>query len=354
VREMSIASSSSRACLALAVLAPLFVAARAQAEPARAGANPAIAAEALFQEARQEMAGGQYAKACVKLEESERLAPAPGTAFNLADCYTHIGRVASAWSLFRDVEGETQAAGQHSRAQEAGRRAAKLEPSLPRIRIEVVEASDDLEIRRDGLVVGRGQWSVEVPVDLGEHVITAAAPHKQPWKTALNVARPAEVLVVTIPALSAAGGAAAPAPPMPIVAPEARAGIAPGPPPASPPGADLARAPVAPTHTPAVVLGATGLGLLVAAGVTVAIAVSIYPKCPDGNCSSSQAYNDSTRARTLGNIATGLGVAGALGVGAGAILWWLESRPGPDGSAMNRRDWDVAVRANGVEFQGSW
>src|SRR5687768_2981870 len=55
---------------------------------ASAGAEPrdAAAAEALFRQGRQAADAGDHAKACEKFKESNRLDPALGTVFNIADC----------------------------------------------------------------------------------------------------------------------------------------------------------------------------------------------------------------------------------------------------------------------------
>ena len=57
--------------------------------------NPA-AAEALFEQARAAMAAGSYELACARFRDSDRLDPAIGTRFNLADCEEKRGRVATA------------------------------------------------------------------------------------------------------------------------------------------------------------------------------------------------------------------------------------------------------------------
>lgn len=54
---------------------------------------PRIAARGLVQK-------GDWAAACPKFEESERLDPGIGTLYHLADCYEHVGRLATAWGLF--------------------------------------------------------------------------------------------------------------------------------------------------------------------------------------------------------------------------------------------------------------
>src|SRR6478672_4877951 len=61
------------------------------------------AAEALFRAGRAAADKGDYVTACPKFEESNRLDPELGTAFNLADCDEHVGKVASAWQLFKEV-----------------------------------------------------------------------------------------------------------------------------------------------------------------------------------------------------------------------------------------------------------
>ena len=54
----------------------------------------------LFKEARALVGDGKYAEACPKFEQSLALEVGVGTQFNLADCWEHIGRTASAQKLF--------------------------------------------------------------------------------------------------------------------------------------------------------------------------------------------------------------------------------------------------------------
>src|SRR5579883_2794024 len=110
---------------AAAVLAP---------RPATA-ADPA-AAESLFDQGRQLMDQGRYSEACPKFEESQRLDPGLGTQFHLADCWEHLGRTATAWALFREVESQARAQGEGSREKIAHDRAATLQPMLPRLVID--------------------------------------------------------------------------------------------------------------------------------------------------------------------------------------------------------------------------
>src|SRR5580698_2670520 len=110
---------------------PLLLAALAFAPDARAqSSSDQAAAEALFKQGRDLMASGQYAEACPKLAESERLDPAPGTLLNLATCYERNGQVASAWVTYKEAATVARKADQPERAQLARRKAAELEPKL--------------------------------------------------------------------------------------------------------------------------------------------------------------------------------------------------------------------------------
>src|SRR5581483_5876986 len=80
--------------------------------PAVARAGDPAAAQALFDQAKDLASQGRHVEACQKLEESEKLDPGIGTEFHLADCWQHLGRTASAWAMFREVESKARASGQ--------------------------------------------------------------------------------------------------------------------------------------------------------------------------------------------------------------------------------------------------
>ena len=71
--------------------------------PAVAKAQNPAAAEALFEQARAAMAEGNYDVACARFRDSDKLDPAVGTRFNLADCEERRGLLDREWSLFRGV-----------------------------------------------------------------------------------------------------------------------------------------------------------------------------------------------------------------------------------------------------------
>jgi hypothetical protein len=132
-------------------------------------------AEALFNAGRALVEGGRYADACAKFAESKRLAPGLGVTLYLADCYERIGRTASAWTEFRNAEG--QARERNDRRSDVARaRAQALEQRLCRLTISVAPSvpHNGLEVLRDGLPVAQEELGLAVPVDAGDHVVVAS------------------------------------------------------------------------------------------------------------------------------------------------------------------------------------
>src|SRR5450432_1017222 len=171
--------------------------------PGVAHADDSAAAQALFDEAKTEMAGHRYAEACPKLEESLRLQAAVGTLLNLADCYDREGKLASAWSKYLEAASKARAAGQGDRARIARDRAAALAPKLSKLVIDVPAASraSGLEVRRDETIVGEAEWGQQIPADAGSHVLEASAPGRRPWSQTVLMANGAAVARVTVPEL---------------------------------------------------------------------------------------------------------------------------------------------------------
>jgi len=145
------------------------------------GVTDPAAAQGLFYDARELMGKGRYPEACPKLEESMRLDAGVGTQFNLADCNEHIGKLASAWAGFLEVAAGSKATNQADREKVARKRAAALEPRLPRLVVDVPTPPPGLEVRRDGVLVGAAAFGTAIPVDAGTHRVVATAPGKQ-WE----------------------------------------------------------------------------------------------------------------------------------------------------------------------------
>jgi len=134
---------------------------------ARADGASAAAAEALFSEGRRLMNAGDFANACPKFADSERLDPSVATLLNLGACYEKAGRTASAWATFRAAVSAAQAAKRDDYLSTAQKRASALEPTLSRVIISEKDTSvQGLEIKRDGVAVTQAEWGVPIPVVL--------------------------------------------------------------------------------------------------------------------------------------------------------------------------------------------
>lgn len=197
------------------------------------GAAPQAAAQALFEEGRRLMAAGEFAQACPKFAESQKLDPGAGTLVNLAACYERQGQTASAWVTYTEAKAAAERSGRKDWAGKAADKAAAIYPSLSKLSILVPATSQtpDLEVKRDGVVVGRGEWGVAIPVDPGPHVVEASAPGRQRWSNTVQVGSVSDQIAVTVPPLEGASGKAtqvsSDAPPVPTTAPPAE-GAAPG------------------------------------------------------------------------------------------------------------------------------
>lgn len=184
---------SLRGACAFVVAASLLVASR----PCRADeASQAALAESLFREGRALVTAGKLAEACAKFAESRRLDPAPGTLLNLARCYEDVGRTASAWATYRELDIRATALDQKARAEFARKRAAEMEPSLAALVVRVpAHRAPELSITYDGIALGAAAWDTRVPVDPGRHHVVAAAPGRVSWERDVDVAASAVQVV---------------------------------------------------------------------------------------------------------------------------------------------------------------
>jgi hypothetical protein len=294
---------------------------------AQAG-NDSAAARALFTEGRKLSSEGKWQEACPKFEESLKLFPGTGTRFNLADCWEHIGRTASAWSAFLDVAAEAKAAGQADREQASRERAAALAAKVPRLVIEVTAPEPGLTVQRNGVAVGDVSWGTPLPVDPGTITVQASAPGKKTWSQPIEVSA-GNTATLRIPALEATATEAAPAPAAP-------------PPNANPDGSDETSSSSS-QKTIAYVVGGVGVVGLVAGTAFFFSYKSNNDDakaiCPTGNdCEPGSAQrhaellDDARTARTLTYVGWGVGVA-ALG-GAAALYF---TAPKSDASSAAAR-----------------
>ncbi len=271
------------------------------------GTNPA-AAEALFDQGRAALAGGNFEVACGRFRESERLDPALGSRLNLADCEEKRGRLASAWSLFRGVVAKL--AEGDDRLPVAQRRLAALELRVPRLTMVLApNAPRSTRVKEGDTEYAEGSFGVALPLDPGMHHLTvsAAGRYQRHLDVALEAGETAEVIITPGSAL-------------PII--EKRA-------PEAVPHAEDHR-------TLGYVLagvGATGLVVGVVSGVLVLHQKSVY----DDNCEvrqkvCNQAGKDAGAAGRALSVVSVAGFAAGIAASAAGAYFILTSNAGSETS----------------------
>jgi hypothetical protein len=204
--RIAAASKTSRKPIAALLLSAALVSA-APAARAQGAGNKAVA-EALFEQGLKLMKEGRNAEACPKLAESLRIEAGVGVRLYLGECYERIGKVASAWAMFKEAAEAARAAGQADRERTALERAAAVDRRVPRLVVSAPR-EEGLVIKRDGEPVAEALLGTPIPVDPGAHTLEASATGKKPWKTEIDVREGSGTATVTIPPFEPGDGGGA-------------------------------------------------------------------------------------------------------------------------------------------------
>ncbi|MEO7733220.1 MAG: hypothetical protein ABIY55_19815 [Kofleriaceae bacterium] len=292
------------------------MAGRADAQSGEAGSL----AEQLFNQARELGRAGKWVEACPKFEASLRYDAALGTRLNLATCYEHIDRLASAWALYRESIDLAKKAGDSKRRDYAQSQAAALEPRLAKLTITApAKRAPGLVVTRDGTAIESGALGTPLYVDAGAHELTATAPGFESLTQTITIVD-GKPETIAIPTLT----------PKPIATPVAEA---PKP---------IAAGRVAPAPAPASTRKYAALGIGAAGVVAVGVGLVFGAKAssnyndattlcgPDVLCSKpdyargSQLTQD---AHSSATISTVLVIGGGAAIVAGAIVLLTAPRP---------------------------
>ena len=307
------ASSLHRAAAVFVALA--LASGTAFAAPEDLDASHKAAAQDLFEDGRRLMSLGEYEEALRSLTESQRLDPALGTRFNMAECYEKLGKLASAWAHYVAVADGSERLDQMKRAAIARAKADELEPQLARIRIEVTKRHEGLVVSRNGSEVGSAQWSKHLPVDTGAQTIEASAPDHESWRQTIEVPDNGAELTVTIPSLvPVVLPPVEPPPPSRIEPVSAAPDTPPPPPPRSLTGQQIG----------GIVLTSVGVVSLGIGGAFGIVAKQrnddAEARCPTPETCFADGAQLVEDARRAGNVSTALFVVGGVLVATGVIV----------------------------------
>jgi hypothetical protein len=274
-----------------------------------------VAAQALFVQAREALANEDYDAACAKFRESDRLDPAIGTKFNLANCEELRGNLSVAWALFREVADAVPES--DPRYSIAAKRGDQLAARVPRLKVILADdAPAGAKVASDGIELGAGSLGAPLPLEKGEHKVVVTAPGHAPKEFVVVVAEgETKTLVVTAGAKTL--GESMPEP------------VTPGAPPpeSSPVVLDLGSPPAGDSSTATLgyALGGVGIAGLAVGGIAGIMALDKKSTsdelCLPNGCEiggEGEAARDS--AQTLSVVSTVGWVVGAVGVGAGVYF----------------------------------
>lgn len=193
---------SSKSIAISAFLSSTVIAMAAAAQTAQT--TDIAGAEALLRDGRALLEQKNFAAACPKLAEANRLDPQTETLLALATCHEGEGKTASAVAEYKEVASRSRQEGRSDREQAARAKGAALEPTLSTLTIvpsRMASATVGLIVKRNGVVVAVDASPATVPVDPGEQSLEATAPGKLPFTASVVVGTGGDKKTVEIPRL---------------------------------------------------------------------------------------------------------------------------------------------------------
>lgn len=301
------------------------------------------------------MTAGALTEACPKFAESQKLDPGAGTLLNLAACYERNGQTASAWATYTDAAIAAERGNRADWATKARQKVAALQPKLSKLSILVPHTSEaaGLEVKRDGAIIGAGEWALPIPVDPGPHVVEASAPKKKKWTTTVQVGTSKDQVAVSVPSLEDAEVSAVVPAPIPALT------AAPPPNMTSGPPAEAERSNGSTQRT---------LGLAVAGAGVVGVAIGgifglkaksknddakAFCNGDESRCSAQgiSAVDDAKSAATISTVAIIAGSAALIG---GAVLFFTASKSTSTTASAPRLQASWIQGGAGLAMRGAW
>ena len=164
---------------------------------AHAQGNPADAA---FKRGRELLKAGKYADACVEFEHSQKLDPALGTEFNIAQCSEKIGKLARALELYRGMlPRDTNA----ERKKIVGDAIPNLEARVPHLIVKVPSPPAGfaltIQVINSGLPPRELMVNKSIEIDFGEYTIVAKATGASDWSQNVRIDTEAKTTTIEPP-----------------------------------------------------------------------------------------------------------------------------------------------------------
>lgn len=264
------------------------------------------AADALFKEGREAFDKGDFARACPRFAESQKLDPAPGTLLNLAVCEARTGKLLSARQHLTELLPQLPA--RDDRGPFAKDLLAKVDARLGRLTLTLAPGAPlETEVKDEQGAGTALPVGVEIPLDPGEYSFVITAP-----------GRPPSPLRITLAEGQREARAVSPLP-APVKATEPDKPVA-----APPPEGQEASGPRL-RRTLGIAAGGVGVAALGVAAVTGVLLLNkkseVDAKCIDKRCSPEGiTLKEEAEKTPLLPVNTVSWILGIAGVGAGVAL----------------------------------
>ncbi|NUP14296.1 MAG: hypothetical protein HOW73_50335 [Polyangiaceae bacterium] len=308
-------------------------------------------AKRAYTEAKRLQKQGKDAEALAQFQRAHDLVPTPVTRLDLARALASAGRLVEAHALASTVGDlpTTQTETQKSKVarDDAKAFAIELAARRPKITFSIVPSSTAPEVAVDGKPVSKELLTGELPLDPGDHKVTARA-NDQTVEVDVSL-RESESKQVELK-LSPPAPVVEPKPAQPIDASAPQKGEAPGP-----------RAPAAPKPAPKddgitpvvpVAFATSGVALVLGT-ITGAVALSqvgdLEEGCPDKRCPPKQHDLLATHEALATTSTVAFSIAGAAAA-TGAIAWIIDATTGDDKTASVKLRW----AGTGVAIEGTF
>ncbi len=314
-----------------------------------AAADPASEALKAFERGRAALQTGSYEQACVAFNESYDLDPKAETRFNIALCSEQLGKLATALHHYQELA-KSETGSRRARSAQA---AEALLKRVPRMRIEL--GNKDKVVPAGFVVTVDGERVInfkDTPIDIGTHTVMAAASGHENWQGIAEASWEREIVIVSITLVAGKPGPDILTLKPPRPPPRKR-------PPVTEPVPDDV---VDPVETPAPsskrrpigIAFVVGGGAVLAGGLVVGVlAQGTYSDAKDvcggllcgdpDDFARGQKLVD--KARSRGNLATGLTIGGGVLAVTGLVLWLTAPSSGERAIA-------VTPTTNGVSVSG--
>lgn len=300
---------------------------------------------AVKERAQAELDTKNFAEACPLLAQVYTSDKRPESLVVLAECYEKAGKIASAYGAYALLVSLPDSPNTDALRSKARARYAELGPRRSTVTVRLTPEQrriPGLRLRIDGRDLPPDTWDSPHPHDAGRALVTAEAPGKRPFSSAVDLAAEGASAVVDLSFDEGTGATKAPS--GTVGSPTPRGG--------APRGSSyfVDETTVGPYQVAGIATFATGTATLLTGFVIGLLAAADYNRsaanCYLGICADRAYVSAAEDARAKGDVGTVVGGVGAVLMASGAAFYFFAPRPS--------RSQDFSVRPAGLGAVGTF